>query len=187
MMSDVDYATIPAPNGVCVICGKCLASLGKHPSVLKLSDQGVPERRDVCRECWETVADKDFYSFWVTQREAPKPDLRRTRQQQRAALMRLFEQFHASGDPQFRPHVYLLAHLLMKHRQLVWEGEARADGGEPIVLFRHPVTGDLLRVAGVSLDDERLVAVKREIDAAVAVEAMTSVEDQKEKPSDEAQ
>jgi hypothetical protein len=177
-MSEVDYTAIPGPERQCVVCGRDLATIAKHPSVLNVGDQGNPERRDICGECWEKGADRDCFSFWLTQREPPKPDTRQTRAQHRLSLMRLFEQFRASGDARFKVHIYVLAHILMKHRQLLWEGSETDDAGVEQIRFRNPATDETVRVPEIHVDDEAMLAVKREIDAAVAVDALQAVENE---------
>ena len=177
-MSDVDYTTIPAPERQCVMCGRDLMTIAKHPSVLNVTDQGDPTRRDVCAECWEKAAEHEVFSFWLTQREMPKPDMKKTRAQQRMSLAKLFEQFHASGDERFKVHVYVLAHLLMKQRQLVWEGSEKDDNGVEVIRFKNAYTGDVFLVPEMQADDDAMVAVKREIDTAVAVDALQNVENE---------
>jgi len=175
MMAEVDYSSIPAPSRKCVVCGRDLAAVPKHPSVLDLDERGKAERRDLCPECWEKMADKGFFSFWLTHREPPKPDMRKTRLRRRETLRRLFDQFRASGDERFKSHIYILAHILMKNRLLVWEGTEKPDGNAPAtVVFRDPASDELIRVEEVEIEDETLVAVKREIDAALAAGAAPS-------------
>lgn len=184
-MTEVDYTEIPGPGRACIVCDRELTSLPKHPTVLDVGRKGAAERRDVCPECWEKMADGEFFSFWLTQREPPKRDMRRTRAQQRAALLRLFEQFHASGDERFRLHLYVLAHMLMKWRLLAWEGTETGENGVERVIFRNTTTEDVIAVEEVDLNDEGLVAVKREIDIALAVDVTEDEEDNSAAESEE--
>ena len=184
-MTPVDYSEIPAPGQKCIVCDQELVTVPKHPTVLNLGKEGAAERRDVCPDCWEKMAEKDFFSFWLTQREPPKPDTRLTRVQQRAALLRLFEQFHGSGDARFRSHVYVLAHLLMKWRLLAWEGTETGEDGVERIVFRNRETDDKIAIEEVALSDESLVSIKREIDIALAVESQTSAENDERREAGE--
>jgi len=136
----------------------------KHPSVLEVDEKGDPQRRDICPECWEKMADHEFFSFWLTQREAPKPDPRVTREEQNRRLLALFEQMRNAGDDRFRPHVYILAHTLMKRRLLKWEGTERTENGVVRIMFRNPATDERIQVEEIDIGDESLLAVMREID-----------------------
>lgn len=169
-MSQMDYSAIPGPSRQCMVCGRDLAPVIKHPSVLEMTEDGEAERRDVCPECWEKIADREFFSFWLTQRAAPKPDMRQTREQRRATLMQLFQQMLAARDQRFHLHLYLLAHALMKYRLLKWEGTEKGEDGLERIVFRNRATDELIRIEEIDLADENLIAVQREIDSALADE-----------------
>ena len=171
-MNDVDFSAIPAPGHKCVVCDRDLAALGKHPTVLDVTEKGDPQRRDVCRECWDNLADNDrkFFSFWLTQREAPKPDPKIDREEQNRRLMALFEQWRDSNDDRFRPHLYVLAHTLMKRRLLKWEGTEKGEDGTERIIFRNPATDQRIQIEEMDVGDEAFVTVMREIEARLATE-----------------
>ena len=181
-MNQVDYSTIPGPSRQCVVCGRDLAPVSKHPSVLEVTEDGQPERRDACPECWEKIADREFFSFWLTHREPPKPDTRRTREEHRAAVMRLFEQMLAGRDQRFRPHLYLLAHTLMKYRLLKWEGTEKSEEGLERIIFRNRATDELIRIEGIDLSDDNLIAAQREIDFTLMAEETEPSDSASEEP-----
>lgn len=169
-MENLDYTSIPAAGNQCITCGKDLVGIQKHPTVLSVTEKGEAQRQDICEECWEKVESGEIVTFWLNLREPPKPDTRRTRAQQREALRQLFERFVASGDERLKIHIYVMAHLLMKHRLLVWKGSERDESGKEKIVFQHPVTEERMLVDEVmDLDDEKLLAVKREIDHALVV------------------
>jgi len=167
-MDPIDFSAIPAPSGKCMVCDRDLASVGKHPSVLHVDEKGEPQRRDICPDCWEKMADRKFFSFWLTQREPPKPDPRVTREEQNRRLMALFEQMRDSGDERFRPHLYVLAHALMKRRLLKWEGTKKDEKGMDRIVFRSVANGELIQVEEVDIEDEATLAIMRQIDSTLA-------------------
>jgi len=166
-MADVDFSSIPKPGQKCSVCGCDLAQVGKHLSVLQATENGDAERRDVCPPCWEKMPEREFFSFWLSRREPPKPDPRLSREQQRAALVRLFEQMLAANEPRLRAHLYVLAHTLMKRRMLKWEGSEKGEDGIERVVFRNIATDELVKIAEIDLEDASLVAVMREIERAL--------------------
>jgi hypothetical protein len=170
-MTDVDFSSIPKPGQKCAICGCDLAQVSKHPSVLQTTESGNAERRDVCPACWEKMPEHDFLSFWLSRREPPRPDPRLSREQQRAALMRLFEQMLTANEPRLRAHLYVLAHTLMKRRMLKWEGSEKGEDGIEQIVFRNLATDELIRIEEIDLEDASLVAVMRDIEGALAGDA----------------
>jgi len=174
LVPDLDFSSIPAPSDKCVVCGRDLALVNKHPSLLNVDDQDRAERRDVCPECWEKMGEGDFFSFWLTQREPPKPDSRITREEQNRRLLALFERICGLGEDRFRPHLYVLAHTLMKRRLFKWEGTEKGEDGVPRILFRNLATDEVYKIEEIDIADEGLVAVMREIECALAGSGLTA-------------
>lgn len=177
-MSELDYNAIPAPGHKCAVCGRDLALVNKHPSVLEVNKGGLAaERRDVCPECWEKqAADHEFYSFWVTQREAPKPDMKLERAERNRRLLALFEAMRTATDPKrYRAHLYVLAHTLMKYRLFKWEGTRKGEAGESWLLFRDVSTEELIEIEDVNPNDDGLIGVMRGIERVLAGESPRSV------------
>jgi len=171
----LDFSTIPAPSRKCVVCDRDLAAVSKHPSVLELTVKGDPHRRDICQECWEKMADRQFFSFWLTQREAPKPDPKIAREEQNRRLMAMFEMMLDAKEDRFRPHLYVLAHTLMKRRLLKWEGTQKGEDGVERIVFRNLIGDELIQVEEIDINDEGLVAVMREVDRALAGETQADL------------
>jgi hypothetical protein len=77
----------------------------------------------------------------------------------------MFERMRTADDEErFRVHLYVLAHTLMKYRMLKWEGSHRDSDGVEWILFRNPMTDEEIRIREIDLEDERLIAVMREIE-----------------------
>ena len=169
-MSQLDFSAIPAPSRKCMVCDRDLAFVTKHPSVLRVSDKGIPQRSDVCPECWEKMADRKCFSFWLTQRAAPNPDPKIAREDQNRRLMALFEMMLDAKEDRFRPHLYVLAHTLMKRRLLKWEGTQKGEDGVERIVFRNLIGDELIYVEEIDINDEGLVAVMHQIDRALAGE-----------------
>jgi len=167
----LDFSTIPAPSHKCVVCDRDLAAVSKHPSVLELTAKGDPHRRDICQECWEKMADRQFFSFWLAQREAPKPDPKVAREEQNRRLTAVFEMMLDSKEDRFRPHLYVLAHTLMKRRLLKWVGSRKGEDGRERIVFRNAATDEEIEIEEIDLADQAMVAVVHEIERALSGEA----------------
>jgi hypothetical protein len=158
--------TIPRPGKECGNCGAEIESLERHPSVIRLVRSQMAERLDYCPACWEHLKREAWDSFWITRRppkEQKVPHL--TRRERAVALRALFESLwerRAEGD--YGPHLYLLAHLLMKWGGLKWRENRSETGGAELVVFEDPASGDRLELAAMEIDDARLAAIKAEIE-----------------------
>ena len=165
------YLKIGRPQNVCVRCGAPIAQAGKHLSAISSSADTDsadtdPVREDFCPGCWQELQDKDYFSFWLARRDPPKPRKIQNRKQRNATLLSYFDYLAGQDNPDYAQHVFFLAHLLMKYSVLRWlrtEPPAAEGAGERIV-FRNTVTDDEVAVESVELDDERIAAIKKEID-----------------------
>lgn len=185
------YLKIGRPHNTCTLCGTPIAVAGKHASVLLVAGEDThagggagaaapasaaattdadqdagPLRQDYCPGCWEKVRQKNYYSFWIARREAPKPKKIRNRKERNTALLAYFDVLYQKKDPAYGPHLYFLAHLLMKFSVLKWmrtDPPAEAGAGERLI-FRNTATDDLVTVETVPLEDETVARIKREID-----------------------
>lgn len=170
------YLKISRPQNVCVRCGATIAEAGKHPSAIfeaeekaKQEDES-PLRQDYCSECWGKLNEKEYFSFWMARREKPKVKKIQTRKQRNATLLSYFDFLYQKNDPEYAQHLFFLAHLLMKFSVFRWlksEPATEPDGEERIV-FRNTATDDVVTITAVSLDEQRLVEIKREIDEFLA-------------------
>lgn len=129
-------------------------------------DPDGPMRQDYCPACWEKVRQKNYFSFWIARREAPKPRKIKNRKERNAALLAYFDVLVQKNDSAYAQHLFFLAHLLMKFSVLKW---VRSDppteaGGRERIVFRNTATDDHVTIDSVALEDEAVARIKREID-----------------------
>lgn len=150
MLERDSYLKFRRPHDECLLCGTPLPSVGKHPSLLEVTDRDDVIRRDFCPTCWEKSANPSYFSYWVTKRiSAPTSRERRLAKSERnEALWRLFSALYASGAEEHRPQLFLLAHLLMRYRILQFKNTS--DDGA--LQFHHSASGETYRVEDVPLD-----------------------------------
>jgi hypothetical protein len=166
------YLKIGRPQNVCVLCGAEIVEAGKHPSAILTPDHAdeedpdMPQRRDYCPACWEQRGEQDFVGFWMARREKPKPRKIQNRKERNARLLSYFDFLLQKGDQEYAQHLYFLAHLLMKYSVFRWvrSEPAGTEGVNERIVFRNVVTDDFVTVESVRLDDERLGAIKKEVD-----------------------
>lgn len=144
------YLKFRRPNDECLLCGTALPSVGRHPSLLEVTNRDEVIRRDFCPTCWEKSANPGYFGYWVTKRiAAPTQRERRLAKSERnEALWRLFSALYTTGSEEHRPQLFLLAHLLMRYRILQFK-QTEEDGA---LLFHHNASGETYRVEDVPLD-----------------------------------
>ncbi|MEO8376070.1 MAG: hypothetical protein ABI579_00230 [Candidatus Sumerlaeota bacterium] len=145
------YLKFSRPHNSCLLCGKALNVDGRHPSLIQLSDKEDTIRQDFCSECWEKKQSGDYFSYWVTKRvNSESPEQRRlNRAERNEALWRLFAALYESKDaPELAPQLFLVAHLLMKYKVIVYGGKS-PDGK---LIFKQMKLGETYEVADVALD-----------------------------------
>jgi hypothetical protein len=155
--------SISRPQKLCMNCNAPLDTIARHPSVLRLAAHAA-ERADYCPECWQLLKDEAYDSFWITRR-VPRERPRLNRRQRSAALRALFESlWERREEENVGPHLYLLAHLLMKWGGLRWKENQTDTQGREVVVFEDPASGDRIEVTSASADEERMAAIQREIE-----------------------
>jgi hypothetical protein len=81
------------------------------------------------------------------------------------ALRALFESLWERRETEdMGLHIFFLAHLLLKWGGLKWKKNLVDANGRERVIFEDPATGDTIEVMAVEADDERMDAVKEEIE-----------------------
>lgn len=130
------------------------------------ADSDAPLRQDYCPTCWDKVRQKNYFSFWIARREAPKPRKIKNRKERNAALLAYFDVLVQKNDPAYAQHLFFLAHLLMKFSVLKWvrSDPPAEEGGRERIVFRNTSTDDLVTIDSVALEDEAVARIKREID-----------------------
>lgn len=168
-MEKDQYLNITRPGKECLLCGKSLVEIQKHPSIL--SDEEVT-RRDFCQECWEKYKDKSYFSFWITKRITPDTKQHLSRKERNDLLLRLFESLNRISDESNAYMLFYLAHLLMRYKVFNWKGtdiepgrENESEGdGKTYLIFENKFTGEEIRILDQDLDGEKVSLSQKEID-----------------------
>jgi hypothetical protein len=165
------YLKIGRPANACVRCGATIAETGKHPSILVATepadeDADEPIRRDFCPACWDEIRDQDYFSFWLARREKPSPNKARSRKERNSTLLSYFDYLYQQDNSEYAQHLFFISHLLMKFSVFRWvrSEPPEAPGGNERIIFRNTVTDDFVTIESVTLDEERIAAIKKEID-----------------------
>ncbi len=106
---------------------------------------------------------KDYFCYWITRRyqEGPSPEARKLAKAERnEALWALFNALYSRQDAELAPHLFLLAHLLMKYRILTFAGQG--NPGE--LKFFHQPTQETYLVPDLPLDAVSFVNIKEQLD-----------------------
>ncbi|HUT25569.1 MAG TPA: hypothetical protein VM492_14595 [Sumerlaeia bacterium] len=126
------------------------------------------KRLDYCRDCWEGMKERAYFSFWISRRtEADLPPIKLNRAGRNVALLALFDSLSERRDEEtdFAPHLFFLAHLLMKYKILKWmPGVAHPETGEPMLRFSRTDCDEEALVPDLDLPDETIVRIKEEIE-----------------------
>ncbi|MCL5270500.1 MAG: hypothetical protein M1457_08115 [bacterium] len=164
-MDKEQLLSIGRPQKICMNCNAPLSVLERHPSILKTAPRNSLERLDYCPDCWQQMKDEAYESFWITHRVPKERKIRLTRKERSAALRVLFESLWDRRETEdVGPHLYFLAHLLMKWGGLKWKENLNDARGGEVVVFEDPATGDRIELAGVDIADERMTAIQGEIE-----------------------
>jgi hypothetical protein len=167
-MEKDQYLNITRPGKNCLLCGKSLVEIQKHPSILS-EEEAV--RRDFCHECWEQYKDKSYFSYWITKRILPDSKQRLSRKERNDLLLRLFESLHRVLDESNAYMLFYLAHLLMRYKVFNWKGtdvepgEGESGiGDKTFLIFENKYTGEEIRILDQSLDGEKVSLSQKEIE-----------------------
>lgn len=174
-MADRDqYLKVRRPHDECLLCAASLPPTGHHPSTLDLSDKEDALRRDFCPACWEKAASTQYFSFWVTKRiNAPTAAERRlARSERNEGLWRLFAALHSSGGEEYTAQLFLLAHLLMRYRVMVFKGTSPDSD----LLFESNINGEVYRITDIPVDSVEFSGVMKTVEEQ-AVKIMESGDD----------
>lgn len=163
MLDREAYLKFRRPHDECLLCGTSLPAAGKHPTVLDIDGKEEAIRRDFCPKCWVEAEKPEYFGFWLTKRiDAPTGRERRlARAERNEALWRLFNALHETENPELRPQLFLLAHLLMRYRVLTFRS-TEADG---TLLFEHQPSGVTFRVADVPIESVPFAEVKKAVES----------------------
>ena len=133
-------------------------------------ESAVPFRRlDYCEDCWREVKDRAYFSFWIGRRnptDLPVQKLNRT--ERNLALVALFDSLaeRAGGDTDYSPHLFFLAHLLMRYRIFKYlPSEIHPVTGAATLRFSRTDGEEEARVPDLDMPPEEIVRIKDEVEA----------------------
>ena len=169
-MDRESYLQVNRPANECALCGASLVDQGHHPSVIEEQEGGEAARRDFCSTCWSNLTDQKYFSFWLVKRARPEPNRRLAKAERNEVLWRLFSALSGRRESQTEPHLFLLAHLLMKYGILKWKANRHDEEGANWIVFEHPQTSEEFKVRERALGDEALVRTLKEIEDLVGKE-----------------
>lgn len=180
--------SVTSPNPTCAITGEPLEPGDACISLLYETDSENMARLDVSVAAWEgggrpvppSEADRPgaeaakLVAIWrttVREKDAPRRVLIGD-----GEVLDLFDQL---GDAEEGPQLafrYLLCLILIRKKQLVWEGARPATGGEPgVVLVRHrrDKEGPVIEVVDPGMDNDSIEAATKQLSAVMNLEAGT--------------
>jgi hypothetical protein len=157
--------SISRPQKLCMNCNGPLEAIERHPSILKTVNKKGIERYDYCPDCWRQMKDEAYESFWITKRVIKRKVRKLSRRERSTALRALFESLWERREAEeVGPHLFFLAHLLLKWGGLRWKENRQGEGGREIVVFEDPATGDQLEVPAVEVEETRMSAIRGEVE-----------------------
>jgi hypothetical protein len=169
------YLQFNRPGNTCLLCSTPLNIEGHHPSLIELSEKEEVVRKDFCPGCWQRMAEKGYFSFWVTKRVTAQSatERRLAKADRNIALWRLFNALYETDNSEFDPQLFLLAHLLMQYRVLLFSG----SGKEGTLKFTHQKLGETFEITDLPLDAVDFVTIKSELEQQ-AINYAPSVQDE---------
>lgn len=125
-------------------------------------------RRDYCTKCWQGLKDAAYFSFWIGHRAVsgiPAQKLNKT--ERNIALAALFDSLaeRDQEETDFSPHLFFLAHLLMKFKVFKWlPSGPNPETGETMLRFVKVQTGEEVYIRDMDMADEMIVKIKEEVE-----------------------
>ncbi|MFP4379481.1 MAG: hypothetical protein ACLFUS_03175 [Candidatus Sumerlaeia bacterium] len=134
-------------------------------------DQGY-RRLDYCADCWQKIKDQAYFSFWIGKRkQSDLPPKKLNRAERNMALVALFDSLneHNGAESNYTPHLFFLAHLLMKYKIFKWKpNEDRKNTTDKVILFSRTDSEEEVRIPDIDMADELIVTIKGEIEEYLA-------------------
>ena len=163
-MAKSDIPEIGKPSDVCLQCGKQLEEFEKHPSALETSDEEIA-RKDFCPVCWKNIKKQDFYIYWMTKRiQKTAEDKKISRKDKGEILLRFFTMLRNREDDEYKSHLFILAHLLMKYGVFKFLRNVVDNEEISVIVFECDMLDEEIRIEEIDHADEHLVEVRKEIE-----------------------
>ncbi|USN98575.1 MAG: hypothetical protein H6810_10425 [Phycisphaeraceae bacterium] len=161
--------SVSSPRGVCAVTGNpisagepCVSLLVEHEG-----DEGL-DRLDVALDAWDSGRRPEHAGATIATWHTVIPEKDKPRQQLigDGEVLDLFEQLAEAEDPRQLAFRYLLALILIRKRQLAWEGATPAARGVPgsiSVRRRGEKDAPPMEVVDPGLDDDAIDAATEQI------------------------
>lgn len=142
---------------------------GKEES--KEDDDPAFQRKDYCPDCWNQLKDQAYFSYWIGKRTPSLLPARKLNKTERnVALAALFDSLsdHNQEEADFTPHLFFLAHLLMKFKIFKWMPSiTHPQTGEAMLRFLKTQTSEEVLLRDVDMPDEMVTRIKEEVESYV--------------------
>ena len=137
----------------------------------KQKQEDEPEfiRLDYCDDCWAKQKEQAFFSFWIAARkETDQPKKKLNRTERNLALQALFDSLsdHNGDENDYTPHLYFIAHLLMKYKLFKWTPSIEnPETGQPLLRFLRTDTeeNEEVLIPEIDMPPEQIALVRDEI------------------------
>lgn len=156
------YLKLGRPRDTCLLCSAALNVDGKHTTLIELAGKEEVVRKDFCLTCWARMQEQGYFSFWLTKRvnQPSAAERRLAKSERNEALWRLFTALYANAEGEdFASQLFLLAHLLMKYKVLMYAG----NRGDRLV-FQHPKLGESFEITDVAWEKIDFSEINRDIE-----------------------
>lgn len=132
-------------------------------------DEGF-QRLDYCAECWRQIKEQAYFSFWIGRpRDQDQPKRKLNKVERNLALAALFDSLsdrqNEAGED-YAPHLFFLAHLLMKFRIFKWKPAVDdPESGQSMLRFDRTDCDEEVRITDMDMPAEMVLKVKEEVEA----------------------
>lgn len=145
-------------------------SAKKEEAAAENDEENLFERRDYCPKCWQELKDAAYFSFWIGHRSAASdlPAQKLNKAERNIALAALFDSLaeREEEETDFSPHLFFLAHLLMKFKIFKWlPSGPHPETGESMLRFLKVQTGEEVFIRDIEMPDEMVGKIKEEVEA----------------------
>lgn len=126
------------------------------------------QRFDLCADCWAAFKDQAYFSYWMGRPNTSNlPPKKLNRVERNLALLALFDSLaERNGEENdYTPHLFFLAHLLMRYKIFKWLPALRDPAnGRKTLLFSRSDSEEPVQVSDMDLPDEMIASIKDEIE-----------------------
>lgn len=134
-------------------------------------EENAFQRKDYCPDCWKELKDQAYFSYWIAKRSPSKlPPRKLNKAERNVALAALFDSLSEQNQDEadYAPHLFFLAHLLMKFKVFRWmPSVAHPETGEAMLRFAKTQINEEVLVRDLEMPDAMVVQIKEEVESYV--------------------